>query len=129
MIFLARSSSPRTRRFASPEQHLIKGLNVETMADVFFPSPSWITTPEYSDLQTLMNTETRELSLYKRWYQTQTKILPTRDHLLHHPNMRILHHKREMKKKNLHLLLAQILNSLQRKLQSHIVPRILPKSI
>jgi hypothetical protein len=49
MAFLARSQVPR--KFDSPEQHLIKGLNVETVAEIFIPPPPWIINPLYSAIQ------------------------------------------------------------------------------
>lgn len=49
IMCFARPRSPR--RFASPEQHQIKGLNVETVAGILFPPPAWITSPEYSTLR------------------------------------------------------------------------------
>ena len=49
MMFFARSQCPR--RFAFPVQHQIKGLNVETIAEIFFPLPTWITDPHYWTLQ------------------------------------------------------------------------------
>jgi hypothetical protein len=42
---------PCPRKFAHPEQHLIKGLNAETPARISFPPPAWITTSTYSALR------------------------------------------------------------------------------
>lgn len=49
MMFFVRTQCPR--EFTTPVQNLIKGLNVETIAEVFFPSPAWMTNPKYFTLQ------------------------------------------------------------------------------
>lgn len=49
MTFFVRSQYPR--KFTSPEQHQIKGLNIETIAEIFFPPPAWITNRQYYTLQ------------------------------------------------------------------------------
>ncbi|KAM4067471.1 hypothetical protein HRG_001397 [Hirsutella rhossiliensis] len=38
-------------RFAYQNEHRIKGLNVETLARVFLPTPSWLSTPEYAAIR------------------------------------------------------------------------------
>jgi hypothetical protein len=48
MMFFARSRF--SRKFTSPEQHHIKGLNVEAVTGILFPPPTWISIPEYSGL-------------------------------------------------------------------------------
>ncbi|OCK91225.1 uncharacterized protein K441DRAFT_730330 [Cenococcum geophilum 1.58] len=45
MMFFARSQS--LRELPSSEEQQIKGLNVETIAEILFPPPTWITSPEY----------------------------------------------------------------------------------
>jgi hypothetical protein len=40
MMFFVRPQLPR--KFSSPDQQLVKGLNVETIASVNFPTPSWL---------------------------------------------------------------------------------------
>jgi hypothetical protein len=37
-------------RFASADEHRVKGLNAETIARVVLPTPPWLTTPDYSPL-------------------------------------------------------------------------------
>ena len=37
--------------FAYQDQHYIRGLNAETLARVFLPSPPWLLSPEYTPLQ------------------------------------------------------------------------------
>jgi hypothetical protein len=49
MMFFARPGVPK--RFASPEHHQIKGLNVETIAGIHFPSLAWMNSPEYITLR------------------------------------------------------------------------------
>jgi hypothetical protein len=49
MMFFVRCQTPR--RFASPEDYLIRGLNVETIVAVHLPTPDWINGIEYSILQ------------------------------------------------------------------------------
>ncbi|KAH7137722.1 hypothetical protein EDB81DRAFT_655939, partial [Dactylonectria macrodidyma] len=39
-------------RFASSDQHRVKGLNAETIARVILPAPPWLTAPDYSPLRT-----------------------------------------------------------------------------
>jgi hypothetical protein len=39
-------------RFASPDQHRVKGLNAETIARVILPTPPWLMAPDYSPLRT-----------------------------------------------------------------------------
>ena len=48
MMFFVRTQLPQ--RFASPLKHQIKGLNVETIAGVYFPTPHWMSAPEYANL-------------------------------------------------------------------------------
>lgn len=48
MMFFVRPQLPR--KFPSPDQQLIKGLNVETIAFVDFPIPSWLEDYEYRAL-------------------------------------------------------------------------------
>ncbi|RTE68350.1 hypothetical protein BHE90_017273 [Fusarium euwallaceae] len=39
-------------RFASSDQHRVRGLNAETIARVILPAPPWLTAPDYSPLRT-----------------------------------------------------------------------------
>ncbi|KAJ4076783.1 hypothetical protein NW760_015356 [Fusarium oxysporum] len=39
-------------RFASSDQHRVKGLNAETIARVILPAPPWLTAPDYLQLRT-----------------------------------------------------------------------------
>ncbi|KAG6979402.1 hypothetical protein FocnCong_v010454 [Fusarium oxysporum f. sp. conglutinans] len=39
-------------RFASSDQHRVKGLNAETIARVILPAPPWLTAPDYLPLRT-----------------------------------------------------------------------------
>jgi hypothetical protein len=48
IMCLVKSNIPR--KFQSPKQHLIKGLNGETIARLPIPSPDWITSQEYRNL-------------------------------------------------------------------------------
>ncbi|KAM4062084.1 hypothetical protein HRG_013542 [Hirsutella rhossiliensis] len=38
-------------RFAYQNEHRVKGLNAETLARVFLPTPSWLSTPEYAAIR------------------------------------------------------------------------------
>jgi hypothetical protein len=38
-------------RFASADEHRVKGLNAETIARVVLPTPPWLTAPDYSPLR------------------------------------------------------------------------------
>ena len=49
MAFLVRTQVPK--RFASSSQHQIKGLNLETIAGVHFPTPDWMAAAEYAALR------------------------------------------------------------------------------
>ena len=49
MMFFVYPRAPK--RFARQDQHLIKGLNAESIARVALPPPSWITTPDYASLR------------------------------------------------------------------------------
>jgi hypothetical protein len=40
MMFFVRPQLPR--KFSSPDHQLVKGLNVETIAFVDFPTPTWL---------------------------------------------------------------------------------------
>ncbi|KAM6514214.1 hypothetical protein FALCPG4_015371 [Fusarium falciforme] len=39
-------------RFASSDQHRVRGLNAETIARIILPAPPWLTAPDYSPLRT-----------------------------------------------------------------------------
>jgi hypothetical protein len=70
MMFFACPRYPK--RFVSPNQHQIKGLNVETVAGILFPPPTWATIPEYSGLLAASNTDSNwgffslNLSMYNQ---------------------------------------------------------------
>jgi hypothetical protein len=70
MMFFAHPRYPK--KFASPEQHQIKGLNVETIAGILFPPPPWTTVPEYDGLLAETNEESNwgffslNLSMYNQ---------------------------------------------------------------
>lgn len=49
MMALVQTGCPS--RFASPDEHRIKGLNAETIARVCLPTPTWLMSPEYAILQ------------------------------------------------------------------------------
>jgi hypothetical protein len=49
MIFFVQTDF--VKKFTSPEEHHVKGLNIESVAVVPFPSPKWITFPDYSALR------------------------------------------------------------------------------
>ncbi|KAH7137736.1 hypothetical protein EDB81DRAFT_901279 [Dactylonectria macrodidyma] len=49
MMFFAQPDCPS--RFAHQDQHRIKGLNAETLARIFLPTPSWLLAAEYSPLR------------------------------------------------------------------------------
>ena len=49
MMFFVRCQCPR--RFATVEQQQVKSLNFETIAEIPFPPPTWITNPPYNDLR------------------------------------------------------------------------------
>jgi hypothetical protein len=42
---------PLPKKFESPEQQQIKGLNFETIASVYFPPPPWLNNSDYAALQ------------------------------------------------------------------------------
>ena len=48
MMFFARSRF--SKKFNSPEEHHVKGLNVEAVTGIFFPPPTWISMSKYSDI-------------------------------------------------------------------------------
>ncbi|UNI15360.1 hypothetical protein JDV02_001897 [Purpureocillium takamizusanense] len=48
MAFVQPAAAPN--RFASPDEHHVKGLNAETFAKVQLPSPQWLSTPEYAPI-------------------------------------------------------------------------------
>ncbi|GJN70083.1 hypothetical protein PLICBS_010177 [Purpureocillium lilacinum] len=48
MAFVRPAAIPS--RFAYPDEHLVKGLNAETLAKVDLPSPQWLSTPEYASI-------------------------------------------------------------------------------
>jgi hypothetical protein len=56
MMFPVRPQLPK--RFASPKQQQIKGLNFETIAAVYFPPPPWMNSSEYAALQPQTDAET-----------------------------------------------------------------------
>ncbi len=49
MMALVQTGCPA--RFASSDQHRIKGLNAETVARICLPSPTWLANQEYEILQ------------------------------------------------------------------------------
>ncbi|KAH7394608.1 hypothetical protein BKA66DRAFT_598445 [Pyrenochaeta sp. MPI-SDFR-AT-0127] len=62
MFFIARLPLPR--KFASPEQQQIKGLNFETITTVHFPPPPWLNESEYAALQPQTNDENAYSALF-----------------------------------------------------------------
>ncbi|KAI5459498.1 hypothetical protein BGZ63DRAFT_406790 [Mariannaea sp. PMI_226] len=48
MTFLVKTNIPS--RFSSAEEFRIKGLNAETIAQVYLPCPDWLKQPQYSAL-------------------------------------------------------------------------------
>lgn len=71
MFFFARSGTPTTYGASDPLQ-MIKNLNVETVANVPFPPPTWITNPLY-DVLLAPDSDSARFSLNMAVY-TQTLI-------------------------------------------------------
>jgi hypothetical protein len=60
MMCFVRPQCPK--KVDSFDEHQIKGLNVEALAEILFPPPTWITDPKYSFLRA--NSENDDLQPY-----------------------------------------------------------------
>ena len=62
MTFFVRTQIPM--RFSSTLQHQIKGLNLETIAGIHFPTPDWMSAPEYANLLTNQDDDSPSWKLF-----------------------------------------------------------------
>lgn len=59
MMTLVQTGCPS--RFASSDEHRIKGLNAETIARICLPTPVWLMNPEYAILESDKDTNDNQI--------------------------------------------------------------------